>query len=59
MQANKFTVTIEVEVLDLDSAPTLVSEVASIMGNENRTGSFLKEDGDCVKWGVKSERVDF
>lgn len=59
MQANKFTVTIEIEVLSLDSVPALVSEVATIMRNENRTGSVLKEDGDSVKWGTKSERVDF
>lgn len=59
MQANKFTVTIEVEVLSLDSVPALLHEVIGVMRNENRTGSLLKEDGDYVKWGVKSERVDF
>ena len=59
MQATKFTVTIEVEVLSLDAVPALVQEVASIMAQENRTGSLLKEDGDFVKWGTKSERVDF
>ena len=59
MQANKYTVTVEVEVLSLDSVPGLLSEVARIMDGENRSGSLLKEDGDFVKWGAKSERVDF
>lgn len=59
MQATKYTVTIELEVLSLDVVPGLLMEVEGIMSNENRTGSLLKEDGDCVKWGTKSERVDF
>lgn len=59
MQATKFTLTVEVEVLSLDAAPALLHEVAGIITNENRTGALLKEDGDCVKWSVKSERVDF
>lgn len=59
MQANKFTVTVEIEVLSLGVAPGLIMEVAQIMTDENRTGSLLKEDGDCVKWATKSERVDF
>ena len=59
MQANKFTVTVEIEVLSLDVVPGLLEEVANTMANENRTGSLLKEDGDCAKWGTKSKRVDF
>lgn len=59
MQATKFTVTIEVEVFSMDTVPGLVQEVAQVMSNENRTGSLLKEDGDYVKWGTKSKRVDF
>jgi hypothetical protein len=59
MQATKFTVTVEVEVLSLDVVPGLLDEVAEIIRRENRSGSLLKEDGDCVKWGTKGERVDF
>lgn len=59
MQANKFTVTVTMEVLSLDVAPALIMEVAKIMTDDNRTGSLLKEDGDCIKWATKSERVDF
>jgi len=59
MQANKFTVTIQIEVLSLDVVPGMLQEVTEIISNENRTGSLLKEDGDFVKWGTKSERVDF
>ena len=59
MQANKFTVTVTVEVLSLNVAPALIMEVAKIMTDDNRTGSLLKEDGDYVKWATKSERVDF
>ena len=59
MQANKIMVTIEIDVLSNDSVPGLLYEVADLMIAENRTGSLLKEDGDCVKWGTKTERVDF
>ena len=59
MQANKFTVTVEIEALSLNTVPGLLYEVAEAMQQENRTGSLLKEDGDYVKWGSKSERVDF
>jgi hypothetical protein len=59
MEGKMFTVTIEIEVLSLDVAPGLLMEVAQIMTDENRTGSLLKEDGDRIKWGTKSERVDF
>lgn len=59
MQATKYTVTVEVEVLSLDAVPALLGEVASIMQLENRSGSLLKEDGDFIKWGTKGERVDF
>ena len=59
MQATKYTVTVEVEVLSLDAVPALLEEVASIMQRENQSGSLLKEDGDFIKWGTKGERVDF
>lgn len=59
MQATKFKMTVEVEVLSLNAVPALLCEVASIIGNENRAGSLLKEDGDFCKWGASSERVDF
>jgi hypothetical protein len=59
MQANKFTVTVEVEVLSLDSVPGLLREVVNIIQQESRSGSLLKEDGDYIEWSTKSERVDF
>lgn len=59
MQATKYTVIVEVEVLSLDAVPALLEEVASIMQRENQSGSLLKEDGDFIKWGTKGERVDF
>ena len=59
MQATKFTVKIEIEVLSLDTVPGLIQEAVGIIQNENRAGSLAKEDGDFIKWGTKSERVDF
>lgn len=59
MQATKFKMVVEVEVLSLDTVPGLLVEIASIIRNENRAGSILKEDGDFCKWGASSERVDF
>jgi hypothetical protein len=59
MQATKFTVTVEIEVLSLEVVPSLLCEVTDNIRAENRSGSLLKEDGDHIQWGVKSERVDF
>ena len=59
MQATKFKLTVEVEVLSLDAIPALICELVQNIQNENRSGSLLKEDGDHIKWGVNSERVDF
>tara|TARA_R110000772_G_scaffold190788_1_gene301605 strand:+ start:734 stop:913 length:180 start_codon:yes stop_codon:yes gene_type:complete len=59
MQGTKFTVTVEIEVLSLDVVPSILHEVTENIRAENRSGSLLKEDGDHIKWGVKSERVDF
>ena len=59
MQATKYKITVDIEVLSLDSVPGLLVEVAGIIRNENRAGSILKEDGDFCKWGASSERIDF
>lgn len=59
MKATKYMVTIELEVLHLDTVPGLVIEVVEIMRNENSSGSLIKEDGDQIKWGTKGVPVEF
>jgi len=59
MQADKFTVTIKVEVLSIDVVPGLLIEVAKIMEDENKAGYLSKEDGDSIKWETVSEKVNF
>lgn len=59
MQATKYKVTVEVEVLSLDVVPSLLTEIANNIDNENISGSLLKDDGDSCKWETCSELVNF
>ena len=59
MKANKYTVSILVEVLSLESVPGLLVEVERIMRNENKAGSLSKDDGDFVRWHTVYEPVEF
>ena len=59
MQATKYTVKIEIEVLSLDTVQGLLMEAQGIIGNENVKGLLLKNDGDTVKWETESKQVDF
>jgi len=59
MNAMKFTVSIEAEVLSLDSVATLLIKVADQIANECPQGRLSFEDGDCIEWNTKLTAVGF
>ena len=52
MKANKFTITIQVEVLSPGSAPALFLQMADQFQQEFRTGSLTADDGDTITWNT-------
>ena len=58
MNAIKYTVNIEIEVLDLDSVSALAAEVCSRLGGVHYDIAIQKTDGDQVKLTVKKDRVE-
>ena len=59
MEATKFRLTVVVEVLSQDAIPALLLETVSHLQEESVEGTLVKADGDCVKWGITSDRVSF
>ena len=59
MKATKVKVTIEVEVLAIESAPALIANVAEQISLETEEGTLIKDDGDTVTWGVERTKVAF
>lgn len=59
MKANKFTVSITVECLSMDSVPALIENVIRQIRDEKVSGSFDYSDGDLVSWDIFSEPVEF
>jgi len=59
MKATKHTVTITVEVLSLDTVPGLLQECSEQMRKEYVNGELSADDGDKIKWEVKSVPVEF
>jgi hypothetical protein len=46
-------VSIDIEVLSINSVPGLLQELVNSYGNENITGLLVKEDDDTIKWETK------
>ena len=59
MKALKYTMTITVEVLAVESIPALLSEAAAAIANETPRGHVEKADGDSIFWDTVAEDVDF
>lgn len=59
MKANKITVTITVEVLDINTVPAMVGHAVENIESEYVNGVLTATDGDQVKWETKSEKVEF
>lgn len=59
MKANKFTVTVVVEVLSLDAVRGQLAKVASEIDNEHIAGLLCAEDGDVAEWTTAIKPVEF
>jgi len=59
MKANKTTVTVTVEVLDVMAATSLLHKAAAHIGDESERGELNMTDGDRVEWKVEREDVEF
>lgn len=59
MKATKHTVTITLEVLSLDVVQGLLQECSEQMRKEYINGELSADDGDKIKWEVKSTTVEF
>lgn len=55
MKVRKHTIEIAVEVLDIESAPALLAEVADRIRNETVEGVLSKSDGDTASWSLTIE----
>jgi len=60
MEGTKYTVTVTVEALSLDSVPNLALEaIAEFERRETVSGKIVKNDGDQVEWKTKTKKVAF
>lgn len=59
MKANKKKITINIEVLSLDSVPALLMKLINDFEGKVITGNDHHEDGDDIKWITECENVEF
>ena len=57
MNATKYTMTIVVEVLSIDSIPALINRVSAAVMSEALEGTLTMNDGDSVSWSVESKPI--
>ena len=59
MKAVKSTVSIKVEVLSVDSVPSLLFHMIEQLKAEYITGELSADDGDSVSWSIVQTEVEF
>ena len=59
MKATKYTMSLRVDVLSLDSIPALLVEASARIADEFTTGELVADDGDRIAWSIESKPVDF
>tara|TARA_R110000772_G_scaffold17946_3_gene50038 strand:+ start:175260 stop:175439 length:180 start_codon:yes stop_codon:yes gene_type:complete len=57
MEATKITLKIELECLSMDTIRGLLLSAVDDMDKERINGSFSHDDGDNIKWELKTEKV--
>lgn len=57
MKANKITVKFKVEVLSVDAVAGILMQALEQFQHEYLSGKLNADDGDSVKWTVKSKKV--
>ena len=59
MKATKFTVTITMEALSMDTIRALAADAILRIEEENHNGKLVASDGDSVEWETIANDVDF
>ena len=59
MKATKYSVKIEIEVLDMESVPALVYSALEEIKNQFHDGELTANDGDYVLWDTEKRKVEF
>lgn len=62
MKTIKYTVTVQIEVLDMDSVTALLDEAKQLIGvvnNDIHNGKLTHNDGDTVQWNTEVKEVEF
>lgn len=59
MKATKYTLTVTVEALHMDSIPDMLRRVYEQLQQEAHAGCLRMEDGDEVLWATKQKLVEF
>jgi hypothetical protein len=58
MKATKYTMSITVEVLSIDSINGLLTTLQEELHGEFTRGSLTADDGDTITWTVNQELLD-
>jgi len=59
MKANKYSITINVQVLSNDSAAYLIEKAKEFIDNECPDGHLQMDDGYKVSWHTEITKVNF
>lgn len=59
MKATKINLTVQIEVLSIDSIPGLLSELILEIGSEKIHGKLVADDGDSIIWNTNKHQVNF
>ena len=58
MKANKVTLNIHIEVLDIAAARGVLMQAIELIDGEIHDGMLSMTDGDQVKWNVQNKQVE-
>ena len=59
MNGIKYTLTVTIEVLSVDTMRSMLHSVVDHIDNEYHSGSLTADDGDTVTWDITSSKVSF
>ena len=59
MKATKYTVTLTIEVLSMDSVASIAMNAISQINHEHTGGSISCDDGDFAEWKTEQKSVEF
>ena len=59
MKAQKVTLIIEIQVLSIDAAPSILMQATEQINKEVESGTLSMQDGDIVTWNTTRTPVQF